>query len=175
MDEKKETGCCPRFDPERWDGKEVTWDEKLFVRDRVKSLFHVPLNFGGVMKRVMTAVESSQACDPDPIVLSDENSLWGADVYVAVKKPVPGQRCERLSGTFFTKVFEGPYSRARSWCKEMNALLEKRGQPARKLYYWYTTCPKCAKAYGKNYVVMLAQVGAGARAPEPATAGASAS
>ncbi|TSC93668.1 MAG: hypothetical protein CEN91_156 [Candidatus Berkelbacteria bacterium Licking1014_85] len=23
----------------------------------------------------------------------------------------------------------------------------------------YTTCPKCAKVYGKNYVVLFAQVG----------------
>jgi hypothetical protein len=27
-----------------------------------------------------------------------------------------------------------------------------------KLYFFYTTCPKCAQAYGKNYVVLLAKV-----------------
>jgi len=27
-----------------------------------------------------------------------------------------------------------------------------------KLFFFYTTCPKCAKAYGKNYVVLLAKV-----------------
>jgi len=26
------------------------------------------------------------------------------------------------------------------------------------LYWYYTTCPKCAKKYGKNYVVPLDQV-----------------
>ncbi|MGE5758418.1 MAG: hydrolase [Sideroxydans sp.] len=31
----------------------------------------------------------------------------------------------------------------------------------RKLYFYYTTCPKCAKKYGKNYVVILAEVEAG--------------
>ena len=25
--EESETGCCPRFDPEPWDGKEVTFQE----------------------------------------------------------------------------------------------------------------------------------------------------
>jgi hypothetical protein len=25
------------------------------------------------------------------------------------------------------------------------------------MYMWYTTCPKCAKVYGKNYVVILAK------------------
>jgi len=28
----------------------------------------------------------------------------------------------------------------------------------RKLYFFYTTCPRCAQKYGKNYVVILAQV-----------------
>jgi hypothetical protein len=28
----------------------------------------------------------------------------------------------------------------------------------KKEYMWYTTCPKCAKKYGKNYVVVVGQV-----------------
>ena len=27
-----------------------------------------------------------------------------------------------------------------------------------KIYVFYTTCPKCAKVYGKNYTVLLAKV-----------------
>ena len=27
-----------------------------------------------------------------------------------------------------------------------------------RLFFYYTTCPRCAKQYGKNYVVGLAQV-----------------
>ncbi len=47
--EESETGCCPRFNPGPWDGKEVTWQDKLFLKDRVRSFFHIPLNFGKVM------------------------------------------------------------------------------------------------------------------------------
>jgi hypothetical protein len=156
MTEATETGCCPRFDPDQWDEKEVTWQDKLFVRDRVRSLFHIPLNFGSVMKRNLQAIEAADACDPDQLVLSDETSPWGADVYIAVSKEIPGARLERLSGTFFTKVFEGPYSQARNWCDEMRAHCEQHGRSVARLYNWYTTCPRCAKAYGKNYVVLVA-------------------
>ncbi len=89
MDETTETGCCPRFNPAPWDSKEVTWQDKPFVRDRVRSLFHVPLNFGHVMQKNMQAIEAADALDPDHVMLSDENSLWGADVYIAVSKEVP--------------------------------------------------------------------------------------
>ena len=145
--EPKETGCCPRFDPEPWDGAEVTWKEKLFVRDRVRCLFHIPLNFGGVMKRNMA-----------DLLLTDQSSPWGADVYIAVDGEVPEARHERISGDFFLMVFEGPYSHTRKWCGVMRSKLEEQGRKLKKLYYWYTTCPRCAKAYGKNYVVLVAAV-----------------
>ncbi len=43
--------CCPRFDPEPWDGKELLWRDKRFVKDHVISFLHMPLNFGAVMRR----------------------------------------------------------------------------------------------------------------------------
>ncbi len=157
MNGKNETGCCPRFNPARWDDQEISWQDKLFVRDRVRSLFHVPLNFGRVMQRNMQGIEAAGALDPDHLMLSDENSLWGADVYIAVSKEIPGAQMERISGVFFTKAFEGPYSKARQWAKEVTTLMEQRGRPPKNLYFWYTTCPRCAKAYGENYVVLVAE------------------
>ena len=70
-----ETGCCPRFNPEPWDQKEVTWQDKLFLKDRVKSFCHIPLNFGKVMVRDMEAITKADALAPEPLLLSDENSL----------------------------------------------------------------------------------------------------
>jgi NMD protein affecting ribosome stability and mRNA decay len=40
----------------------------------------------------------------------------------------------------------------------MKAFVAGRGKELRKLYIFYTTCPKCARKYGKNYVAILAQV-----------------
>ncbi len=39
-------GCCPRFDPAPWDSQEVTFENRLFVKDRVRSFLHIPLNCG---------------------------------------------------------------------------------------------------------------------------------
>jgi len=63
-----------------------------------------------------------------------------------------------LSGTSLSKVFEGPYRDARKWMEEMKIYVRTRDKALRKLYFYYTTCPKCARTYGKNYVVLLAQV-----------------
>jgi len=150
--------CCPRFDPEPWDGKEITWEDKRFVKDRVRSFLHVPLNFPSVMKRCMARIEAAAARPDDMIVLADENSLWGADVYVSVTGDVPDAQMAGISGTFLTKVFEGPFKDIRTWIRQMGEHVTSQGKQLRKLYFYYTTCPKCAKKYGKNYVVLLAQV-----------------
>jgi len=154
----KETGCCPIFDPEPWDEKEVTWQDKLFTKDHVTSFLHIPLNFGKVVTRNMKMIEDAEAGDPQNLMLSDEKSLWGADVYIAVSKEVPSAKQERVSGTFLTKVFEGGYQNAGKWAKEMESYVRSKGKEIKKMYFWYTTCPKCAKVYGKNYTVILALV-----------------
>lgn len=150
--------CCPRFEPEPWDDKVVTWEKKQFLRDRILSFLHIPLNFGAVMKRSMAAMEAAGATPDEMVILSDENSLWGADVYIAIAKDIPGARTTTLSGTFLTKVFEGPYRNMRNWIEEMKSFVKGKGKVLHKLYFFYTTCPKCSKKYGKNYVVILAQL-----------------
>jgi hypothetical protein len=150
--------CCPRFEPGPWDGVELTWKDRKFVKDRVRSFLHIPLNFGSVMVRNMQRIEAAGAKTDEMIVLSDENSLWGADVYISVGKEVPDSSNVTISGTFLSKVFEGPYQNVHKWIEETKRLVASRSKQLKKLYCYYTTCPKCAKKYGKNYVVILAQV-----------------
>ena len=152
------TLCCPRFDPAPWRDKELHWGDKPFIKRRVHSILHVPLHLERAFAEEQELIAKAQAGTPENIVLTDENSLWGADYYFAVSKEVPTAEMVRLSGTFFTHVFEGPYSKARKWMEAMQHLAAERGEDIEKLYCWYTTCPKCAKAYGENYVVLFAKV-----------------
>lgn len=149
--------CCPRFNPEPWQDKQISWDEKLFVRDRLKCLFHIPLNFGKLMKKNMALIEAAGARGDD-IVLCDEDSLWGADLYIGVAEKVPSAQMATISGTFMSRVFEGPYKEVKNWYKKMAEFVAGKDTQAKKIYAYYTTCPKCAKKYGKNYVVLLAQI-----------------
>ncbi|MCX6774302.1 MAG: hypothetical protein NTY68_04900 [Candidatus Micrarchaeota archaeon] len=155
--EKSETGCCNRFDPKPWDSKEITWKDKLFVKDHVLSFFHIPLNFGQVVVRNMEKIKKADALG-DQLMLSDENSLFGSDVYIAVSKEVPNARMERISGTFLSKVFEGSYKNMGTWIRDMEKYAASKGKKIEKMYFFYTMCPACAKFYGKNYTVILAKV-----------------
>jgi len=156
--EQSDTGCCPRFNQEPWDEKEMTFQDKLFLKDHVRSFLHIPLNMGRVMAKTMNKIQEADALAPEPLMLSDEKSLWGSDIYIAVSKEVPGAEMTRITGTYLTKVFEGPYSNTGKWVREMKAFVKSEGKEIKNLYFFYTTCPACAKVYGKNYTVLLAAV-----------------
>ena len=161
MNTNKIEECCPRFNPDPWHDKVITWKDKQFVRDHVTSIFHIPLNYGAVIERNDRQIRAAGAGTDTRIILTDENSLWGADVYIEVDKDVPNAKMTTVSGTFMTRVFEGPYRNIRQWIDDMNAYVAVNGKQIRKTYFYYTTCPKCAKKYGKNYVVILAEVTVG--------------
>jgi len=103
-------------------------------------------------------VESAEAYPEDPILLSDEGSPWGATLYLALDRDVAEAETVRLTGTFMTRVFEGPYRHAGRWAAEMAQHVAAHGRVVRKIYFYYATCPKCAKHFGKNEVVLFAQV-----------------
>jgi len=159
MDTKKEEECCPKFDPKPWDDKIVVWDKKQFIKDKVFTLFYMPLNFGVVMKRIMGKVEKASAQVPDWLCLSDHTSKWNMDIYLAVNKPIADAENTTISGKFYCKVYEGAYSETGNWCKDFKKAAKTKGFDVDKWYMWYTTCPKCAKKYGKNYTVIISKVG----------------
>ncbi|GLQ76733.1 hypothetical protein GCM10007881_02480 [Mesorhizobium huakuii] len=153
------TGCCPRFNPEGWDGQELHFKDKPFVKATTHSVMHIPVNMGSVFARVNKHIEDAGASDPDRfIVLSRDVSPWSSEHLFAVSKPVANEEMTTLSGDYVTKLFEGPYSQARAWDEEMRQIARHRNAEGREVYFFYTTCPKCAKAYGKNYIVGIAAV-----------------
>lgn len=152
------TGCCPRFNPEGWDGQELHFKDKEFVRATTRSVMHVPVNMGTVFERVQQHIVDAGAYDPDnSLILSRDITAWRAEHIFTISAPVPDEETVTRSGDFITKVFEGPYRKAKDWHAEMQALAREKGATKDEVYFFYTTCPKCAAAYGENYVVGVAR------------------
>jgi len=150
--------CCPKFDPKPWDDKVFEWENKKFIKDKVCTLFYMPMNFGNVIKRMNAKVEKAGANMPDWLCLSDHTSKWNMDIYLAVDKEVADAENISLSGKFLSKVYEGNFKETGKWMKDFQSFAKQKGFEIEKWYMWYTTCPKCAKKYGKNYVVFIAKI-----------------
>lgn len=163
MDEKQETeACCPKFDTGSWDEKTFVWEDKLFIKDTIPQVFHFPLP--GLVNRTMQrmwkkAVDAKATPDiEDFLLLAYDPSPWKCEYYMAVTAEVPDAENAKISGTFLSKVFDGPYNNVPQWIKEMEEYVQAKGKKTKKYYFYYTTCPKCAKIYGHNYVVAFAEV-----------------
>ena len=155
---QSESICCPPFDPTPWDDKVVEWENKKFIKDKVCTLFYMPLNFGKAMKRIFGVFSKASANVPDYLCLSDHTSLWNMDIYLATDREISGAENATISGKFYCKVYEGPFKDTGKWCKDFESVTKSKGYAVKKWYMWYTTCPKCAKKYGKNYVAIIGQI-----------------
>lgn len=158
MAEILDTGCCKRFKPELWDEKVIKWENKPFIREKVRTFFYIPINFGSVMKK-LNRLAGDNKLDPESfITLSRQNSMWSMEVLEGVDYVIPGADNIHLSGEFICKVFEGQYNQMGEWYKEFNGYTKNKGYKVTDIYNWYTTCPKCSKIYGENYVVFIGQI-----------------
>ena len=150
--------CCPRFDPAPWQDQRLVWHDKLFLKARVHCLWHVPLDIDRTLRRAYARIDAAGASPAQPLFLSDDVSPWYSDLYLEITKEIADRALVRLSGSYITKVFEGPFHDAPKWLQAMQAHVAGRGGKVEKMYLGYTTCPQCAKAYGKNYVIVLARL-----------------
>lgn len=153
------TGCCPRFHPEGWDRQVFHFGGLSFITARSRSFLYLPINLGAVMTKYQAAIDAAQARPSDRwLVLSKEISLWTAEHAFLVSRPVPGYASTPILGDWYTRVFEGPYSQMGRWYQDLAGDLKSQGKTLGEVRAWYTTCPKCAQTYGKNYVVLFARV-----------------
>lgn len=154
--------CCPKFDPTSWDEKTHIWDNKMFIKETIPVFFHIPLPWmlQRMISRMWNRVQEAKAAPDlkDFLLLSFDPSPWKSEYYMAVTDKVSGAEHVELSGTYLSKVFDGPYRSVPQWMEEMNTYVAKQNKMINKLYFYFTTCPKCAKIYGHNYVVAFARI-----------------
>jgi len=154
--------CCLQFDPVPWDGKTYLWKDKPFITESIPEFMHMPFPpmvakaIGRMWKMAQDAGAAPEL--KDFLCLAYDPNPWKGELYVAVTKEVPSAKNVKLSGTFVSRVFDGPYNAVPKWFKEMNRYLAEQGKKALRYYFYFTTCPKCAKVHGHNYVVAFAQV-----------------
>lgn len=154
------TGCCAVPNVEQWNEQIIEFREKRFIRMCTKSFMYVPRDMDQVMTKIQRKAEDADALMPESeaMVLSRDLSPWKAEQLFAVSKEVPGVENIFLSGQFATKVFEGPYSDAKKWMTQTLEYVKKLGRTSDAIYFFYTTCPKCAQAYGKNFTIAFAKL-----------------
>lgn len=152
--------CCYPFDTSLWDEKTHSWNEKLFLQDDVAQFMHIPLNMTPVVNRMFKKIEEAGAMPEvkDFLMLAYDPSPWKSEIYMTVTKAVPNGKMAKLSGTFVSKVYDGPYNYVPRWIEDMDKYLASQGQKSLRYYFHFAYCPKCVKKYGHNYCIAFGKV-----------------
>ena len=158
MQNPNEEICCPRFDPDQWHGKILDWGQKPFVRTRVWCFFFMPLTLGSAMRRLDEQIRQAGGTFVDAMALSEHTSPFTMWQYLAVDRPLPGMDNVPFNGRYRVWVFEGPFEKTGDWMRQAETDSKAERQQITRWFMWYTTCPKCAKKYGKNYVAVFGQL-----------------
>lgn len=154
--------CCALFDPVKWDNIKHEWDRKVFLKDSLPEFLHIPLpgTYAKTIKRMWNMADRAGAAPArnDFLLLAHDPSAFKAELYMYVTREVPGAVNVRLSGTFYSKVFEANYGDVPKCLRKMDEFLASNDMVAVKHYINFPYCPKCAKKYGHNYVVVVTEV-----------------
>ncbi len=153
--------CCAEFDPSLFNEKSHRWEKKLFLKDYVLQIMHIPLTMGSVVKRMVEKVERAKAMPEveDFLLLAYDPSPWRSELYMTVTKPVTDGEMTSMSGEFISKVYDGPYNDVPKWMEDLSSYIAKQGKSSERYYFHYAYCPQCSKKYGHNYCVAFAKVG----------------
>ena len=157
------TECCPKFSAEKWDNRTIEWDKKHFIMASVPAFFHLPFTplIGKRMTQMMELADQEEANIPDlndALVLFHDPTPFRSEIYYSVTKNVPGAINTDLTGTFMTRVYEGPYNSISKHMKTMDQELQEQDLKAKNYFVHYAYCPGCAKKFGNNYMVLFAQL-----------------
>lgn len=155
--------CCPIFNPEKWDKKKFTWENKNFIKESIPTLFHIPfppMIGKKVVKMCKMAKEESKAYTnkDDILLLFTDPHPFKTEIYLSVTKQIDSANNIEFSGNYVSRVYDGPYSAIPKFIKKMENYLESEKKKAKKYYVHYAYCPKCQKKFGHNYMVIFAEV-----------------
>jgi hypothetical protein len=161
MTEKQDI-CCPAFEVSKWDNKIFDWNGKPFIKASVPTFFHIPLPsmIGKRMKTLCDLADKAEANIPDlseALVMFHDPSAFKSEIFYSVTKPVEGADNTTLTGRFEAGVFNGPYNSVPKHIKTINKKLEEQGKKVKDYYIHYAYCPKCAKKFGQNYMIIFAE------------------
>lgn len=154
--------CCPVPDKAKWHDKTHVWEEKLFIMKEIKLFMHMPnpKKVGQVIEYLWNKAKETGAAtsDEDFLLLAHESSPWKGEYYLNVTKEIPGEENVKMSGTFISKIFDGPYNAVPKWVKEFEQYAKEKGLEIEDYWFHYATCPKCMKKTGHNYVIAFGKV-----------------
>ena len=83
------------------------------------------------MWKLIKAAKAEPSNKKDWLVLFHDPHAFKSEIFMSATKKVPNANNTPISGTFISKVFDGPYNAVPKFIKQMNSYLEKKNKKAK--------------------------------------------
>jgi hypothetical protein len=155
------TCSCPDVNDQDWHLQDRDWSGKFFYFEYVQHLFYMPLQLDKVIQNMKLDIarKGYQPVNPDQILYLP-GSFQGR-VLMEIQDPEQyDANVEKFENArILSRVYKGPRNRIKNAVEELKAFTQDKTHliPS-KIYYWHTTCPKCAPTKGGDKTVLFARV-----------------
>ena len=152
---------CPDVNDQDWHLQDQNWDGKFFYFEYVRHFFNVPLGYDKqlrAMKRDM-ARKGFRLVNADMVLY--QPGLFQGRLLMEINDPDQyDANVERFDqARLLSRVHQGSRSGLKDALQELKAFTQDRAHlDPLIIYYWYTTCDKCAKIRGYEKTVLFARV-----------------
>jgi bifunctional DNA-binding transcriptional regulator/antitoxin component of YhaV-PrlF toxin-antitoxin module len=156
------TACnCPEINDQDWHMKDQTWNGKFFYFEYVRHIFSFPMGFDVQVKKMKQdlAHKGYQLVIPD-LVLHQPGMFQGR-ILVEIQDPEQyDANVEPLDNArILSRVVKGSGARMGQALQELKTFTRDRTHlDPTVVYYWHTTCKRCAKTRGYEKTVLFARV-----------------
>lgn len=149
---------CPRLVREEWDRQTHPWDKKPFYALPYRSFFGWPLNLARQTAAAVDLLSKRGLLDSVPINFAVNEQARGGTLLIAIKRHVKDLETRAISGQFMSFFFEGKYPERPHWIRQVYRYGRANHLNFQELYFWYATCPTCAKKQGYAQVVIFGKI-----------------
>lgn len=153
----KKKGCnCPSVDVKKYDNETITWKDRYFYITPQPCFFHEPINFAVRIENAFTYIQDKGLkFNEKKHMIVQKDGMFRGKLMLGVSKP--GKKVKgvhKLNKKFIAKSHVGSYKELGNTVRNLFKQAYKKGKILKGIYFWYTTCPECAKGDQHKVVVM---------------------
>ncbi len=149
---------CPRLVREEWDRQIHQWDKKPFYALPYRSFFGWPTNLARQTAAAVDLLSRRGLLESIPINFAVNEQSFGGTLLISINRNVKDLETRAISGKFMSFFFEGKYTQRTDWIRQVYRYGRANNLNFHELYFWYATCPTCAKKQGYAQVVIFGKI-----------------
>jgi hypothetical protein len=157
-----EKNCqCPEIEDELWHLQDLNWSGKFFYFEYLYHFLKIPLGMEKRREEMFADIDRKgyQAVNPERVIHLP--GMFQGRIMVEIEDPEQyDANVEKFDNArILTRVHRGSRSGLRRSLIELQAFSQDRAHiPPGAVYYWYASCPRCAKLPRLQKVVLLARI-----------------